>query len=491
MLLLMETKYSFMFKTDRGEAIYNRCVELMDCNDMLTMVDQGVLVGFSGGPDSVLLLCFLLEYKKRTRGSFHICACHIEHGIRGAEALRDLEFSRNICQELGVEFIEFSYDVPAIASEQSLCLEEAARNVRYSSFREIIQGRDDIRCIATAHNATDNIETVLLNILRGSGTAGGAGIPYVRDNIFRPLLCLAKREIVSFLDEVGISYVVDSTNISSEYSRNYIRNEILPKLMHLSADPERSFSRFCTALRQDDAFLSSLTSEIIDTNLDYLSVFDLRKLEKPLFVRAIMSFCHHHNVCINSYQISSIYDHISEDSFKITVGGGHEFVLSMGECRLVKKSEDRADIDFPLNYGNNKIEGFNGFIEVFNEDDFDFNVSSSNVYKFSIFVKTSSAIINGSLRVRFKKNGDSYKYNKMTHKLKKVFNDNNIPLFERDRIPVVYDDNGILWVPGLPCRDDGVSNKNTGLYLVFHITEPVPFEDKLYYVSKRSASYTN
>ena len=238
----LSNKIREMFSSDSGVNIYNRIKATIESENMLSQIERGVLIGFSGGADSVLLLCFLAEYKKRSDTDFPILAVHINHGIRGEEALRDENFSRDFSNTLGVDFKSCSVDVPAICKAESIGLEEAARNVRYSVFNDLILSRNDISTIAVAHNSTDNAETVLMNILRGSGLSGVCGIKPVRDNIIRPLIKISKSEILSLLDESDIPYVTDSTNLSTDYSRNYVRNEILPLFQRLSNSPEAAFS---------------------------------------------------------------------------------------------------------------------------------------------------------------------------------------------------------------------------------------------------------
>ena len=193
---------------------------------MEEMLGKGVLVGLSGGADSVLLLLFLLYYRENYNTSMNVVACHVNHLIRGDEAFRDLEFTRNFCSKYGVELCEVEVDVPSLAKQEALGLEEAARNARYSAFNKIILSRNDIDTIALAHNASDNLETVIFNMMRGSGLSGMCGIPPIRDNIVRPFIQIPKSEIVDSLNKGGISYVTDSTNLSTDYTRNYIRHEI-------------------------------------------------------------------------------------------------------------------------------------------------------------------------------------------------------------------------------------------------------------------------
>ena len=458
-----------MFSTGKGREIYQRILNTVTSESMTELIDSGVLLGLSGGADSILLLCFLHEYRRQSGKSFRITAVHVNHGIRGDEAKRDEDFSLKFAEALGVEAIAHHVDVPAISKQQSIGIEEAARNARYSIFCDIITSRNDISSIAVAHNATDNIETVLMNMLRGSGLSGASGIKPVRDNIVRPLIKIAKREITSLLEENGIPYVTDSTNASSDYSRNYVRNEILPLFERLSANPEASFTKLTDNLRQDLDYLNSCAEDFISENgSDKIQSCKLKALHPAVFARVISNLSFKFNgEHLEEKHIDAIFSLLESDNFRASIPGKHDFVCQRGVCTFLLKSKENA-LDgeiFLLTKGENKINGTNLTIYVGEVDE-----SSLNVYNFSIQADILSDIINDGLFLRFRADGDSYKYHGMTHKLKKVFNDRNIPPSERDLIPVVCDSNGILVVPGMSVRDEAKSDtsiNNTPITFAF------------------------
>ena len=458
-----------MFSTDKGRGIYKRILDTVSSEGMINHIDGGVLLGLSGGADSVLLLCFLHEYRRQSDKSFKITAVHVNHGIRGDEAKRDEEFSIGLAESLGIEALSYHVDVPAISKQLSIGIEEAARNERYSIFKSIISSRNDIASIAVAHNATDNIETVLMNMLRGSGLSGASGIKPVRDNIIRPLIKIAKREIVSLLDENGIPYVTDSTNASIDYSRNYVRNEILPLFERLSANPEASFTKLTDNLRQDLDYLNSCAKDFINENgSDKIQSSKLKALHPAVFARVISTLSFEFNgEYLEEKHIDAIYSLLDSDNFRFSIPGKYNFVCQRGICTFLSKSSENAldEEIFSLTKGENKICGTNLTVYVGEVD-----VSSLNVYNFSIQANVSSDIIDDGLLLRFKADGDSYKYHGMTHKLKKVFNDRNIPPSERDLIPIVCDSKGILVVPGMSVRDGAKSDtpiNNTPITFAF------------------------
>ena len=469
-----------MFSSREGSSIYKRILTTLDKEKMTSLIDGGVLLGFSGGADSVLLLCFLCEYKRREEKAFSILATHVNHSIRGDEADRDEQFAKDFAKGLDIEFRAVSIDVPAISKRLGIGIEEAARNARYSIFDEIIASRNDISAIAVAHNATDNTETVIMNILRGSGLSGASGIKPVRDNVVRPLISISKSEILALLDNSSIPYVTDSTNLSSDYSRNYVRNEILPLLSRLCENTDASFTRLTENLRVDLDYLNNQSEEFIARECENsIKSASLRELHPALFARVLTSLIH---TSTGEYpeekHITALRELMMSDNFRYSLPGDKDFVCQRGICVfLPKKSENSIQGQiFSLTVGENKISGTNPTVFVGDTDK-----TSLNVYKFSIQAYISSDIINDSLFLRFKKDGDAYKYSGITHKLKKVFNDKNIPPMERDLIPILCDSEGIALVPGLPARDSAKSDtKTSNTPITFAYSVPADGETEVF-----------
>ena len=448
-----------MFSSREGRELYGKILDTVKSENMSALIESGVLVGFSGGADSVLLLCFLHEYKKQCNKDFSILAVHVNHGIRGDEAARDERFSMDFAKGLGIEFVSVHTDVPELSAKLGVGIEEAARNVRYSNFNSLITGRKDVSTIAVAHNATDNTETVIMNMLRGSGLSGASGIKPIRDNIVRPLIKIAKRDIVSLLEHHDIPYVTDSTNSSVDYTRNYVRNEILPLFERLSNNPEASFTKLTDNLRSDLDYLNTCASEFIAENgHDKIAASLLKSLHPSVFARVISALSFEANAEYpEEKHIKAIHQLLSTDNFKYSLPGKYDFVCQRGICTFLSKSyENKLDGQiFSLTRGENKIYGTNLTVYVGEVEE-----SSLNIYNFSIQANISSDIIDDGLFLRFKADGDSYKYHGMTHKLKKVFNDRNIPTSERDYIPIVCDSHGILVVPGMSVRDGAKSDNS-------------------------------
>jgi len=208
------------------KTIEQRVLKFIDENHLVEKNDK-VLVALSGGADSVFLLHFFLKFKKRL--GIDISAFHLNHNLRGKDALDDEKFCRALCEEKNVELFVISEDVKSFAKQRKLSLEEAGRTIRYERLNEIA-GKNAFTKIATAHNAGDNAETVMLNLIKGAGLRGLSGIPFKRDKIIRPILILNAEEIRDYLKKLKISYRVDKSNLSSGYERNFLRNEIFPRL---------------------------------------------------------------------------------------------------------------------------------------------------------------------------------------------------------------------------------------------------------------------
>lgn len=199
------------------------------------MIEAGsqVIVGISGGGDSVCLLFLLSRYQKRR--PFHLLGIHVNHGIRGQEALRDQEYAKKLCERLGVPFTVYTYSVPAIAQQEKRSLEEAGRMVRRRAFEEKAASLGKKAVIALAHHENDNAETVLHNLIRGTKAAGMGGIRPIQEigegvAYIRPLLKVTREEIETYLRQQQISWMTDSTNQELEYTRNRIRHRIIPEM---------------------------------------------------------------------------------------------------------------------------------------------------------------------------------------------------------------------------------------------------------------------
>ena len=223
-----------------------------------SMLRQGdtVTAAVSGGADSVALLdflCSLVDLKLTVR------ACHLNHGLRGAESDRDERLVRTMCEQYGIP-LEVRYeDVRALAGERKVSIEVAARDARYSFFEE--QAVRYGGKVATAHTLSDTAETVLLNLARGTGITGMCGIPPVRGYLIRPLVACTRGEVEEYCAVHGLCYVTDSTNLTDDYTRNHIRHNILPLFDRVNTGTLEAIGRMTNTLRRDADCLNQLAAQ--------------------------------------------------------------------------------------------------------------------------------------------------------------------------------------------------------------------------------------
>lgn len=199
-------------------------------------------------------------------GGFDVTAAHFEHGIRGAESLRDAAFVERWCRERGIPFVLGRGDAPAYAAEKGLSLEQAARELRYAFLTETAEARG-AELILTAHTLDDNAETLLFNLVRGSGTAGLAGIPKRRGSILRPLLGVSRAEIEAYLRENAVPHVEDSTNETDDYTRNLLRHRVLPVLEEINPRFPEAAARAAALAARDEEFLGTLAEDFLTREL--------------------------------------------------------------------------------------------------------------------------------------------------------------------------------------------------------------------------------
>ena len=407
---------------------------------------DGAIIGFSGGADSSAILHYL---SKRTK---KLLAVHINHMIRGEEALRDEFFCKNMCKKYGVKFLSYRVDIPLLAEERKQGLEETAREERYKIFNKIISQNGDYKCIVTAHNANDNAETVIFNLSRGSGARGIAGIKPVINNIVRPLIYCSKEEILEYCKENSISYVNDSTNLDTDYTRNYIRHEVVPMLEKINPSFLDSCIRMGELLRDDEKYLQSVCDKIIEENRikTRINTELFISQERPIASRLLMHLCKETldrkaiDACLKLAKYGKVGQYINlpnKLSFKKERG-----YVKFVKTELLTKTKYNITLKEGLNY----IEQINMVISL-NSD-----MLPETKYELVETVKLKSE---GKLYVRSKADGDKMIQGKMTKKLKTIFCDKHIPSHHRDKIPLVCDDKGILYIPTIAVRD-GANGKN-------------------------------
>ncbi len=410
--------------------------------DYSMLIDtKKIVVGLSGGADSVCLLHILNSLKGEYR--FTLTGAHVNHGIRGDEALRDAGFARDFCEKIGVEFKLHNIDCIRLSQESGESVEVCGRNERYHFFHSLA---DYDAKIATAHNANDNAETVLFNIARGSTVKGGGGIPPIRGIIIRPLIYCTRKEIEGYCEENGLEYVTDSTNLSDDYTRNKIRHKILPVLEEINSEAISNFTCFSTDAREVSEYIKNEALRAIDYARDYGSEY---------FVGALLDF---DDVVVREALVILFRDltdrtlerkkldelmallngsgrvQVYGDIFAEVIKG--KFRFYMNEKKLVPDAVCVENLPFEAQFGNYSINVTNisQSSEKFNKKVLDNLIDCDKII--------------GNVFLRTRREGDkiTLAHRKVTKKLKKLFNEMNFPVEKRDLIPVLCDDNGVLWV---------------------------------------------
>ncbi len=234
----------------------NRIKEYINSYNMLNKGDK-VVLGLSGGPDSVCLFFTLMALQAEYE--LHIYPLHVNHCIRGEDADEDQAYVESLCRDFDITVRTLRIDIPAMVKESGRSLEEEARMARYEAFEayanELSADGSNVR-IAIAHNADDNAETVIFHMARGTGLDGMCGIAPVRGRIIRPLLEVSKMEILEFIEANEIPYCIDSTNEEVEYDRNRIRHNILPELAKINPKALEHITEMTNRLSEVSAYIS-------------------------------------------------------------------------------------------------------------------------------------------------------------------------------------------------------------------------------------------
>lgn len=422
---------------------------------------KSFLVGLSGGADSVALTKVLCSLGKRL--GFAVFALHVNHGIRGDEALRDEEFCISFCRSLGITLKVVRADIPAMAAEKKQSLELCGREYRYSVFSAYAKEKG-IDYIATAHNANDNAETVLYNLLRGSGAEGLCGIPKVRDNILRPILCMSRERIEGYVDALGTGYVTDGTNADNSYTRNYIRNVLLPACKHVNEDAVSAINRAASAIEED----CTLVAELADA---YLSggAGDLCGKPRPVRVRVIKAmYARFSDRVLEKVHVDAVDSALfAKGQKRISLPDGITAVVYGGSLSFKKRDAVEGCVaeKTPILLGDTSYAG--GLVTVTLGQE----KKGQNAY-----IRKNS--IKGDLFARPREAGDRLRIRGMSRSVKKILTDNKIPPSIRQIMPIICDDEGIIYVPyiGVADRACTVKGEET-LGISVSIDERVGFLD--------------
>lgn len=435
---------------------------------------ESVLAGFSGGADSTALVCALMSI------GFKVCAAHINHGLRGADADFDMNFVQNFCTKNNIKCFVKKADVKKYAKEKRLSCEEAGRNVRYSYFYETadICGIDKI---AVAHSKNDSVETSIFNFIRGASSGGLKGILPVNGRIVRPLIECSRDEIEEYLRDKNIEFVTDKTNFENEYSRNKIRNIIIKEMQKINPSLINTVFENGKILGEENDFICEYTKKTAEKCVVHQNgeVFlDLNKIknEHVTVKKHLVIFCA--KLIINDFHASAKF---INSAVNLTRGkkiylGNYGLTIS-NNYDILRFKVNFAD-DNTVFADKNGISGENKGFEyrifdgndinlqkIFDEINTKFDVSFVSFDEITDFNSASYICIDGidePIYIRNRRNGDKISVaNVGTKKLKDIFIDRKINPDERDKIPVVATDDKILAVCGFAVGKDFFVNRES------------------------------
>jgi len=440
---------------------------------------EGVVAGVSGGPDSVCLIHVLSSLRDELGIKLH--AVHVNHMLRGQEADADEEYTVRLCSELGVPLHVLRTDVAEAAAEMGISVEEAGREVRYREFGRHAEATGASK-IAVAHNRNDQAETVMLNIIRGTGTRGLCGMEYIRGNIIRPLLSTGREEIERYCREAGLSPRTDSTNLTGDYTRNKVRLGLFPYINeNFGADIIDSLCRLAENAAADQCFLERYAAKAYEQVLREsrdgqvsMDIGRLRELEPAVLMRVFRQAITHaagsaKGVGSIHYQALSdlvtrgttgmqaelprgIRASVSYGILKVFSGDSHEtrdqhpadFSREVAVPGTTAVPEAGADLSVsvhqPLSIDKYKSLGYNPYVQYFDYD-----------------------LLKKGIHIRNRRAGDIFRPfgSCGTKKLKEFFIDSKIPREERGRIPLICRGNEVVWVIGYKISDKFKVTENT------------------------------
>lgn len=416
-----------------------------------------VVVGVSGGADSMALLDILCELQNDM--DITVIAVHLNHCFRGQDADNDQKFVEDYCKKIGIPCESFKINVSEIAKSEGLTSEEAGRKVRYSLFDEVAK-KHGANVIATAHHLNDNCETLLHNILRGSGLSGLCGIKPKRDKYVRPLIRTTRAQIEEYLISKGIPWCTDKTNAETDYTRNRIRHGLIPYIKeNFNPSCEDALMRLNELCSDDNDFidsytkqkLKSLTQRSTDSSITLNRVqFNAEHIAvKRRLIRAVLE-----RLCIPLKDVHMVH---VDSCIKMMEDSQSGATSRISTCNVILE-QDGATF-----YSGKRHDGFE--LELLPEQEIfipEVSITVSAKYVDSMGKADANCVfvdadgIDGAITVRSRRDGDKLIPFGMngTKKVKDIFIDKKIPLSQRNNIPIFVYNNKVIWVSGCCISDE-------------------------------------
>ncbi|TWD89563.1 tRNA(Ile)-lysidine synthase [Neobacillus bataviensis] len=421
--------------------------------------NKRIVVGVSGGPDSLALLHYLL--KEREKRNLFLVVAHVDHMFRGEESFLDAMFVEDFCGQYNVPFEMVQVNVTKIMKETGKSSQIAGREVRYDFYHTIMKQYQS-SYLALGHHGDDQIETMLMRLTRGSSGKARAGIPFSRPFyegiIFRPFLCLTKEELQHYCDRHKLIPRIDPSNVKGIYSRNRYRKQVLPFLKAENSHVHEHFQRFSEELQSDEEFLQDLTVERLNTVLtkreeDKMTIDINRFLEMPLplqrrGIQLILNYLYKEKPAslsaIHIDQVFSLIDH-HEPSGTLDLPYGLKVIRSYFQLSFQYGQIKAEPYYFEVNEPGTIMLPNGGSIII----DFITGGKPDESWNSAIF---NAASLRFPLIIRNRKKGDrmTLKGIQGSKKLKDIFIDQKVPRQDREVWPVITDREGlIIWLPNI------------------------------------------
>jgi tRNA(Ile)-lysidine synthase len=422
--------------------------------------DSKILAAISGGMDSVVMAHLL----KASGLNFSIAHCNFQ--LRGDEAIRDQEFCNELARQFRVKFHTINFDTSVYAVQNKISIQMAARDLRYRWFEQLReqQGYD---VIALAHHQNDTIETILLNLTRGTGIAGLHGILPRSGHLVRPLLFLGRDEVREIVEENGLKYVEDSSNASTKYARNKLRHEVIPKLKELNPSLEKTFENSLQHFRDMETLLElrveELKQELFTENGDeiHIALAGLKKLEpKRLLLFKLLQ-----DYGFNEATITDIIESLDKHAGRVFESDRFRLILDREKLILTKRRTDQLQ-KIQLNEGEHEVTYGNYRVTVLHDD------SPLIIKDNPLATAIDSELLVYPLTIRPWQQSD-YFYPlgmKTRKKLSDFFIQKKIPLHEKSTIPLLVNGNGdIMWIAGHRLSDRYKVSAKTKKVTIFEL----------------------
>ena len=435
---------------------------------------ENVVLAVSGGADSMALLYFFIKNMKDSVEN--IIVAHVNHCLRGTESDFDENFVKNYCIKHSLNFKCLKVDVRKQARENGNGIEECARNIRYDFFKKLSMEYN--AKIATAHTLSDNSETVLLNLVRGTGLCGLCGIPPKRDNIIRPLLFVKRNEIEKYCEICGIKYVTDSTNFKRDYARNKIRLDVIPILKEINPSFEDVIQREVSIFSRDEQCLNKLSTDELLRSRVSANAYDLSilmKLNESIITRCIrLAIGKVINTNVSSRHVNLVLNCMKNGKGCVNITDSITACVRNEKLEIINKEiilNNINDIQIPFKEGeiflndNKRI-----IVEILDIKEYYIKLKFNNLLFFNAL---DYDIISKNSLFRYRRSGDKFckQGRGVTKTIKKFFNEEKIPIDVRNNIIMLANNNEILWIHRFGVSEKAKVKDSTKKVVIIYLKE--------------------